>query len=377
MKKILITYATAGIGHKKAALAIFEAFGDRYKDIEVRLVDVLDYTNLLFRETYSVIYLFLINRLSFLWAFFYYVLNFKPAHFFLSPLRRALHALNGIRFIKFVRDYAPDVVISTHFLPPDLCYYSKGKCAESAHVMNVITDYRVHSFWISSGVDTYVVGHENVKQELAGKWGIPSGSIKVTGIPVEPKFSERHDKSLMRQRLGIAPDSFTVLLLSGGYGVGPIFKILEILNKAGFPLTAIAVCGHNKKLHARLEGFKKIAAINILNLGYVDNIDELMTASDTCIGKAGGISTSEALTKGVPFIFVKPIPGQESANANLFTKIGTAIELKKVRDILDIVSELRSSAVKMAGLKQNIERARKPHAARDIADFAVRVLKDK
>jgi len=369
-KKILVTYATAGIGHKKAALAVFEALKSKYGDAEVKLVDVLDYTNFLFKETYCALYLFLINRLTFLWGFLYYSLNFKFVHLLLQPLRRVVHVLNSARLIRFMLEYKPDIVISTHFLHPDICCHLKRKYRMNMHVINVITDYRAHSFWVSPGVDTYAVGHERVRDELVNKWGVPAANVKATGIPVETKFSAAHDKNSIRAKLGISPGSFAVLLLSGGYGVGPVRKILEKLNKADFALSAITVCGHNKGLYEELEKFRETSAIKIVNLGFVDNVDKLIAASDICIGKAGGMSTSEALAEGVPFIFVRPIPGQEKANAEFLIKIGAGLRLKKVSRVLDVIQELRSSPDKMKALKENTKRAGRPNAARDIAQLA-------
>lgn len=357
-KKVLITYATAGIGHRKAAQAIAEAFESKHREIEVKLIDVLDYTNLIFKEAYCVIYLFLVNRFTFLWGFLYYSFNFKFMHFLFHPLRRAVHILNSRRFIKFLMDYKPDIVVSAHFLPADICYYLKKKHKMNMHVINVITDYRAHSFWVSSGVDTYIVGHSRVKEELVNKWGREGVNIKVFGIPVEPKFSIMHNRTLLKERLGIKTDSFTVLLLSGGYGVGPVVRILEMLDKASFPLAAIAVSGHNKKLHKKVEVFRRRSRIRILNLGFVNNIDELMAASDICIGKAGGISTSEAFSQDLPFIFVKPIPGQEMANADLFTHLGMAIRLKKMNRLLEVVEGLKFSPGKMALLREKIKRVK-------------------
>ncbi|MCQ9207334.1 MAG: hypothetical protein NG740_05625 [Omnitrophica bacterium] len=368
--KILITYATAGVGHKKAAMAITKSFYGRYKNINTQTIDVLDYTNPFFKRTYCTTYLFLINKAVFLWGFFYYFLNLKVAHALFAPLRKGLHVLNGTRFINFLLKEKPEVVISTHFFTADICEYVKRKYGVSMRVMNVITDYQAHSFWISECVDTYVVGHERVKAELVTKWGVSEGKVEVFGIPVEEKFSKKHDVVFLRRKLGIDQDSFTVLLLSGGYGVGPFVRILRALNKAGFPLTAIAVCGHNKKLCERVANFKKCAAIKIINLGYVDNIDELMAVSSVCIGKAGGISTTEAIVQGVPFIFIRPIPGQERANADLFVKTGAALELRKISHILKTVESLKFLGERVKALLENIERAKKPNAAGDIATFA-------
>ena len=170
-------------------------------------------------------------------------------------------------------------------------------------------------------------------------------------------------------------DRFAMALLSGGYGVGPVVDIVKSLNRANFPMTAIAVCGHNSKLYRELEKFKKGARIQIINFGFVDNINELIALSDICAGKAGGISTSEAFAVGTPFVFVKPIPGQESANARLFVKVGAGLRLGKVSDVLKVVEELYKFPERMRILTDGAKHAGKPHAAREVANFASRISK--
>ena len=373
-KKVLIAYATAGIGHKKAATAIKEALLARGADLDVKLVDVLDYTKPFFKKAYPNTYLFLISHLVHIWGFLYHFLNFRVIYPLFYPIRKLSHVLNGPGLIKFLREYRPDIVVSTHFLLPDICDYVKREYSKNGtkigmRVVNVITDYRVHSFWISPSVDIYIAGHEDTMRDLVRKWRIPPERVKIMGIPVEPKFYIRHEKDSIREKLGIPRRSFTVLVTSGGYGVGPIFEILETLNKASFPLTAITVCGHNEKLFAEVEDFSKKAKIHVVNLGYADNIDELLASSDICIGKAGGISTTEAFCQGVPFIFIRPIPGQERRNADLFARAGCGFRLGSVAGILNVVEKLHSSPEKMKTLKENIRRAKKPDPAFAIAEF--------
>jgi processive 1,2-diacylglycerol beta-glucosyltransferase len=372
-KKILITYATAGVGHKKASLAIKAALENKKTDFDITFIDVLDYTNSFFKKSYPSVYLLLINKLIFLWGFLYYLLDFKIVHNLFYPLRQFSGVLNGMRFVRFLLEFRPDIVIATHFLTADICTYVKQKYKIKMKVINVVTDYRIHSFWIADGVDTYIVGHQETKMDLLKKWGVPSHKIKVMGIPVEPKFSIKHDKNFFRGKLNLPADSFVVLLLGGGYGVGPILKILKILNKSILRLrsglSVITVCGHNESLYNKVNTFAKKINLTIRNYAYVDNIDELMAASDVYIGKAGGISTTEALNQDLPLIFVRPIPGQESRNALLMTKGGAGIKLKKISDIVKIVEELKHSEEKVKALKESINNIKKINAANDIADF--------
>ena len=137
-KKVLIAYTTAGIGHKKAALAVNEALKNSSHNLDVKLIDCLTYTNPFFKKIYCATYLLLINKLIFLWGIFYYLLDIRFVHFLFYPIRRLSHVVNSIRLVNFLRSYKPDVVISTHFLLPDVCDYAKKKYGLTMYVINII-----------------------------------------------------------------------------------------------------------------------------------------------------------------------------------------------------------------------------------------------
>ena len=50
-----------------------------------------------------------------------------------------------------------------------------------------------------------------------------------------------------------------------------------------------------------------------------------MTASDLIVGKPGGLTTCEALARGLVFVIANPIPGQEERNADHLLEHGSAI----------------------------------------------------
>jgi len=372
MKKILITYATAGVGHKKAAFAVRDALVQGNNDCIVEMIDVLDRTNAFFRRSYPVSYLILINRMIYLWQFLYYFLDLTFVHRVFYYPRVLSHIMNSLPLIRYVREFKPDVVISTHFLMPDVALYLKKRYGMKMRVINVITDYRVHSFWVSGGVDTYMVAYEETKKDLVGKWGIPEKAVIQTGIPVEPKFSLKHDRAYFRRQHSIPEDAFVILLLSGGYGMGPVFETLKALERAGVPLTVLVICGHNEALCRKVDLLAKSSGIKIINHSYVNNIDELMAVSDLYIGKAGGISTSESLVMNLPCVFIRPIPGQESRNADLVVSGGAGVTVKHIGEISSIVKELFDDRSKIEKMRQKSALLAKPNASRDIALFALR-----
>lgn len=368
-KKILIVYATAGIGHKKAAMAVYDALLSVKGPHDVEIVDILHYTNTFFKKSYPSVYLFMINKMIFIWGFFYYFFNFRYVHMLTYPIRKFIHFMNGKRFAAYLTEYRPDILVSTHFMAPDICAYVKAQAGLDMEVINIVTDYRAHSFWVSGGVDHYVVGHAKTKKDLLRKWHIKPESVSVLGIPVEPKFSKKIEGKQAKAKLGLSVNNICVLLLSGGYGVGPIFNLLKLINNVSMPVSVIVVCGHNADLYKKVMGYKKDGRPNIINLGFVNNIDELMSAADIYVGKAGGISVTEALVKSLPVILVKPIPGQEERNARLIVREGGGILLNRVGDISKILEAVVSSDGTMSNLKNAILSIRRPNASVQIAEL--------
>jgi len=75
--KVLITYASAGAGHRRAAEAIYDYLISNRKDIEAELVDILTFTNPFFRFCYNYGYPFLLHYARWLWGFFFRVSEFS------------------------------------------------------------------------------------------------------------------------------------------------------------------------------------------------------------------------------------------------------------------------------------------------------------
>ena len=377
--KVFITYAYAGIGHKKAALAIGNALRE-YKDIEISTFDVLDYSNGLFRFLYPRVYLFLIDRASFLWGLLYYFLDISCVDKLVAPLRRIFHCLETKKFAGFILKEKPDVILCTHFLPADVVSYLKKKGLYKGKLITVITDFMPHAFWIASYSDYFIVAIDKTKKALIER-GINGDNVKALGIPCEQKFSLSKSREGVIKKLGLETGYFTVLVMGGGFGTGPVREIVRAIYNLSLKnkdrIQVLVICGKNKALLEQLnvQGgiFKKGSSNHIVKaFGYVDNVDEFMGVSDLIVTKSGGLTVSEALSKRLPMIIIKPIPGQETRNSNLLTGYGTAVRANNVRQVRDHVENFILYPEKILGMKTRINLLAYPNAAREIAEFIVK-----
>src|SRR5262249_40023801 len=146
------------------------------------------------------------------------------------------------------------------------------------------------------------------------------------GIPIAPLFGESKSKPEMREKYGLQADVPTVILSLGGFGVGRIDALLDALRTIRRPVQILAMCGRNEELKKRLDSeSKREGDVRIIAVGYTKAMDDYMTASDLIVGKPGGLTTCEALAKGLVFVIVNPIPGQEERNSDHLLENGAAI----------------------------------------------------
>ena len=364
MQNTIIFYATAGIGHKKAAFAVKEAFDENRKS--VLIYDVLDYTNKFFKFSYNTVYLFLVKYLPTIWGFFYYILDNPLIYLLVRPLRRLTNQMNSKKLVKFLLKAKPDTVIATHFFPIEVIAHLKKKGILNTRLIAVVTDYKSHTFWLSKHVDLYLVGAEYTRDDLT-KRGIPFEKIRPFGIPCAKSFSEKRDPETIKKNIGLLPGKNTVFVLGGGFGVGPIKSLVRHLDTSDADFQGIVVCGYNKKLYNAIAEITKTSKHKFKVYGFVNNVDELMAASDVLVSKSGGITVTEALNASLPMIVIDPIPGQEMRNYKFLEKNDAALEIRRPKEIADVVAELFNSD-KLKVLKNNIKTVRLVGSAERIVD---------
>jgi processive 1,2-diacylglycerol beta-glucosyltransferase len=364
--KVLILSASAGAGHMRAAQALESAFKQMNAAREVKHIDTLQYTNLIFRKLYADAYLEMVGKTPHLLGLFYDKSD-KP--FKNERLIHALNKLNTGPFVKFLHEYNPDLLVCTHFLPSDIISRLKAKDRISCPQAIVVTDMDVHAMWLCRVYEQYFVAIDESK-ELLISFGVPENKISVTGIPIDPIFSQPKDKSATRAKLGLKKDLTTILISAGGFGVGPIEKMISSLLKLKHSAQIIAICGKNKELKNKIDrlaaGIPSNHHVSMQVVGFTTEMDEYMSASDIIVGKPGGLTSSEALAKGLVFVIVNPIPGQEERNSDHFLEEGLAIRCNNLPTLTYKIDKLLDDPARFKTMQANVLKFARPHAARDI-----------
>ncbi|HWQ42867.1 MAG TPA: glycosyltransferase [Desulfosporosinus sp.] len=334
---VLIFSATFGAGHVRAAEAVIEALRAKEPDVKIMHLDFGAFLSKTFNSVIKSTYIELIKHTPKLWGKFYYRTSKIPPD---SVFQRFLNVLGRREFVKLIQELQPDLVICTYPTVAGVLAQQRLKGVLDVPLVTVVTDYTVHGQWIHPGVDLYIVGCECVYNGLVAQ-GINPSSIRITGIPVSPKFDMALDRQELLKKLDLKPDRATVLVMGGAYGVlGGAGTVCKILADIAYPVQIIVVCGQDEKFYKSLEPLIEEGKNPITRFGYVRNVEELMTVSDIIITKSGGLTVSEALTKRLPLIIFRPIPGQEVENAIYLESIGAGRVAKDEEELEKLILAL-------------------------------------
>jgi len=362
--RVLLLTVTAGAGHLQAAAALEEAWRSLRPRDTVERWDVLDFTSRLFRKSYAEGYLKVVERAPELYGFLFRKTDNPSLLRVLSRWRRLSARVSTRGLVRRLRDFRPDVVLATHFLPLEImgALEKDRRFGARPYVVSVVTDFEAHALWIEPRVDLYCVASQDTGARLMAR-GVERGRVAATGIPIAAKFARRRPARDARTRLGLRTDVPTVLLLGGGFGVGPVSETLRALDKYDGPAQFLVVAGRNEALRERLSRRKHRHPTRVF--GFVHNMEELMAAADLVATKPGGLTVSEALAVGKPLLVIHPIPGQEAANSDFLLERGAAVKVNRVEDLPFRLRALLSPA-RLRSLSRAARRLGRPGAAKAV-----------
>src|SRR6185503_2952781 len=207
-------------------------------------------------------------------------------------------------------------------------------------IVCVVTDFEAHALWMEPSVDLYCVAAEETKARLVAR-KVDGEGVVVTGIPIGGRFSQPIDAAIVRRRRGLRDDLPTVLVLGGGFGMGPVAEILGSLDSIEREFQIVVVAGRNADLRRELAAQDRRHPTHVL--GFVTNMHEMMAVADLIVSKPGGLTTAEALALGKPLFILNPIPGQEAANSDFLLERGAAAKVNRVEDLPFRVDRLLGS----------------------------------
>lgn len=383
--RILILTASVGAGHIRAAEAVELAIKQLSPAATVRNVDLMTCATAGFRQAYSKWYLDLVSKAPHLLGYFYDLTDRPPSKSVADQVRRLVQRANLTKLNPILAE-PWDIIVNTHFLPAEIIARLRDKKKspmrpESSQArpnfapqFTVVTDFDAHGLWVNPPTDHYFVATEEAALSL-GRWGVDRSIISTTGIPIDPVFATPKDVKFCRDKHGLSHDRPAVLLLAGGFGVGPIEQLFEAALQVEKPIHLAVVCGKNEALKKSLAKIKPPTRHKTTVLGFTREMDELMAAADVVVSKPGGLTTSEILARGAAMIIVNPILGQESRNSDYLLEHGAAIKANSAAVLSHKLGTLLSRAGKQSKLRtvrENAAMLGHPRAAFEIAEAVLK-----
>jgi UDP-N-acetylglucosamine:LPS N-acetylglucosamine transferase len=369
--KILIISSDTGGGHRSAAAAIVAGVqkffdGESYA---VRVVRAVEESHHLADKLVRLYNWILRNRQHWM-KYYYWIINrIRP------DTREFFHK----RCVAYVRDlferWCPHIVVSVHPLTQHIFgrVLKDLGLADRVPLVSVVTDpcYGFWKGWACDAVTLYLVASEDARRQLID-YGVAPERIKISGMPVHPKFAYPGEEAAQaaRRALGLDPEKFTVFVNAGWVGGGNIPQIFSELARGELDVQAIFLAGKNEDLRAAAETIALDAPFPVKVIGYSDEIEKLMSAANVMISKLGGLTTFEALACRVPIIgdmITDPMP-QEAGTANLIAQRGAGIMLRRPSDVVPVVRRMLEDELHYSRLRAATVGLAIPNATRHIVE---------
>lgn len=372
MRKILIMTASAGGGHNSAARAMKDAL-DRL-DCDTMIVDALKFVSPILDRIVSGGYETSAKYIPQTYGSIYKLSGAKTRKHNLDVLIRQVM---GKKIFQLIQTRKPDAVVCTHPFPTMALQKYKEQGVVNVPIISILTDYTAHPAYVQKNADAFIIGDEDVAYLLKSA-GIPAQKIYPFGIPVSDDFLKTDRVETVKNQLQLE-DKFTILLMGGSFGAGNLKECLIELLNSRHDFQVVVITGRDQSLKERLE--KLISDLNtrktIRILGFTKDMPELLTLGNVLVTKPGGLTTTEAILKGIPMIIPYYIPGQEAENVDFLLNNGLALKTSKNYSLTTLVEILIENPYRTQEMADRMMRRRKLGSATRTAELVVSLIEER
>src|SRR3982751_5817370 len=208
--KVLILSSDTGGGHRSAAQTIADGF-ERFwhgKSSAVRIIKAVEDSHRVTQRCVDLYNWILRNKQGWMKYLYWAVNRFRPEtrEFF---HKRAVGYLTGV-----FEKWCPHIVVSVHPLTQHIFgrILRELNLTSQIPLVTVVTDpcYGFWRGWACDDVSLYLVANEDARRQLID-YGVSAEKIKISGMPVHPKFHEVDEKDAQKARtaFGLNPEKFT------------------------------------------------------------------------------------------------------------------------------------------------------------------------
>lgn len=310
---VILLTAAMGAGHDGAASELADRLNRRgIPTINIHFWELLP---LGIGRAIKGFYRWMILRAPWLYRIIYRVFlrpKWRPAG--VSPVA----VLAEKRLTPWFREIQPSAVVSTFHLCSQVLGDMRRKGTLDAPAISLVVDFAAHATWVNPNVDLHLCLHPS---QAARVRALGAPHVEVSGPVVLPHFTHpRWSREEARATLDLPDGGTVVLVVAGSWGAGDVVETARVLGEAG-RFRVLVAAGDNEHLLDMLEDLRG----GVRGVGWVDDMDRLIVASDVVVENAGGLTAMEAMAMGRPVVSYLPIPGHGVDNVRYMEQAGITV----------------------------------------------------
>jgi processive 1,2-diacylglycerol beta-glucosyltransferase len=291
--RVLILTTDIGEGHDLPARELAAGIAEECPGAEVRVVDGVEEMGHLLRALLKDQSRAVLTAPPWLFDVEHWLaIRFRPT----SVLSQGLSVLLGGRgLLRLVREYRPDVVVSTY---PG-CTLTLAPLRRRGYMkvplVSAITDLAELRYWAWPGVDLHLITHPESEEEVRRIAG-PTAVSCVRGL-TSRGFTDPPDPDAGRRVFDLPEDLPVAVVSGGGWAVGDLASAVDVALEERPDLQVVVLCGRNEDVRTQMEvRFGKKSRVRVS--GFTDHMNELFAAADVLIHSTAGLTVLEAHIRG-------------------------------------------------------------------------------
>ena len=272
----------------------------------------------------------------------------------------------GARLEEQILQFRPQLIIATQTLTTALLPHVRWPDDQKPPVISVVVNWGFVQFYHQNVIDHYCIPHESMHLHID-----PEVS-SVTGVPLMPEFSDLPDKLKARKQLGLADDSWIVLVQGGGLALHVAKLASEILTRTTNVQLLVQV-GRNVAARQELENLNPQFKTPLMMTDWTDNMGLYIRAADLVVGKPGGVTIAECVRCERPLLVYQSIGGQEDLNIRFMEQHGFGLQVAE-EDIVTVMLDILGDPERLAMMKKNAKTVTQKASAQKVVDVVCRLV---
>ena len=293
--------------------------------------------------------------------------NFKVAHM-------AYKSIGVCK--KIISDFEPDIVIGCGG-------YVSGPAVFAATRLKIPT--LIHEQNVFPGLTTKLLSKRVTKVAVSfmeTKNYLKTSNLILTGNPI--RLPQETNRDRVKEKLGLDPSRQMVLIFGGSLGAGKINDCAMDLMRGGFTAADVVFAPGKRNyddIMATIQN-EKLDDGNFKIVPYIYNMDQMLTACDLAVCRAGAITISELCTYGRASILI-PSPNvthnHQEYNANAVKQEGAAeviLESNLDSDTFRMtLTRLLQNPQRIATMEKSVQNMAMPDATEKIYQQCMQMVK--